>query len=91
MTLADGDRVRLLSGVRLHDDRVRGTMVLLAPERAIRLDPVGAAILAETDGRPFGEIVDRLAARYDAPRARIAEDAAAFLGGLIERRMAEVS
>ncbi len=83
--------VRLLSGVRAKHDGVRGTWVLLAPERALRLDPVGAAILEETDGaRPFAEIVDRLAARFDAPRARIEADAGAFLASLIERRMAEV-
>lgn len=82
---------RLLSGVRPKHDTVRGTWVLLAPERALRLDPVGAAILEETDGaRPFSDIVDRLAARFDAPRERIAGDAGAFLSSLIERRMAEV-
>jgi pyrroloquinoline quinone biosynthesis protein D len=78
-------------GVRLHDDRVRGMKVLLAPERALKLDAIGAAILGELDGRAsFAEIVARLAARYDAPAERIAEDAARFLGGLIDRRMVEV-
>jgi pyrroloquinoline quinone biosynthesis protein D len=78
-------------GVRLHDDRVRGMKVLLAPERALKLDATGAAVLGELDGRAnFAEIVARLAARYDAPPERIAEDAARFLGGLIDRRMVEV-
>ncbi|MDT8343289.1 MAG: pyrroloquinoline quinone biosynthesis peptide chaperone PqqD [Thermohalobaculum sp.] len=81
---------RLLRGVRTRFDRVRGIWVLLAPERTLRLDQIGAAILAETDGvRSFGEIVDRLAAAYQAPRERIAADAGAFLAALIERRMAE--
>jgi pyrroloquinoline quinone biosynthesis protein D len=79
-------------GVRLHDDRVRGMTVLLAPERALKLDPPGAAVLAELDGRAsFGEIVDRLAARFDAPPDRIAEDAGRFLAGLVERRMVELA
>jgi pyrroloquinoline quinone biosynthesis protein D len=79
-------------GVRVHDDRIRGMKVLLAPERALKLDATGAAILGEIDGRAsFGEIVARLAARYDAPPDRIAEDAARFLGGLIDRRMVELA
>jgi pyrroloquinoline quinone biosynthesis protein D len=89
-TFPDSARPVLLSGVRTHWDRVRGRWFLLAPERAIALDDIGVAILAETDGgRSFAGIVDRLAARYDAPRARIAADARTFLAGLIERRMAE--
>ena len=88
--LPDTARPALLSGVRVKHDRVRGTWVLLAPERALKLDPVGHAILSEVDGeRPFAEIVETLAARYDAPRARIAGDARAYLVSLIERRMAE--
>jgi len=89
-TLAETARPRLLRGVRPKFDRVRGIWVLLAPERALKLDQIGHAILAETDGeRSFGEIVDRLAAAYNAPRDRIAEDAGRFLVSLIERRMAE--
>ena len=89
--LPDEGRPRLLSGVRTRFDPVRDTWVLLAPERVIRLDPVGAAILAQTDGEAsFAQIVERLAAKYQAPAERIATDARAFLTGLIERRMAEV-
>ena len=80
----------LLRGVRTHWDAVRGNWVLLAPERAIALDEIGAAILAETDGEtPFGEIVERLAAKYKAPPERIATDARRFLTALIDRRMVE--
>ncbi|MGM0583306.1 MAG: pyrroloquinoline quinone biosynthesis peptide chaperone PqqD [Pseudomonadota bacterium] len=89
-TLPDAARPALLRGVRTRYDSVRGNWVLLAPERALKLDPVAAAILAETDGaRSFAEIVDALAAKFDAPRERIAHDARAFLEKLIERRMAE--
>jgi pyrroloquinoline quinone biosynthesis protein D len=70
-------------GVRLHDDRVRGVPVLLGPERALILDEIGAAILAEVDGtRSIGAITDRLAARYMAPRDEIAGDVRAFLDDL---------
>lgn len=89
--IPDEGRPALLRGVRTHWDRVRGRWFLLAPERAMALDEIGAAILSEADGkRPFAEIVARLAARYDAPPERIADDARAFLGALIERRMAQV-
>jgi pyrroloquinoline quinone biosynthesis protein D len=88
--VSDASRPALLRGVRTKFDPVRGCWFLLAPERALKLDPVAAAILAETDGaRSFAEVVDALAARFDAPRERIARDVRAFLGKLIERRMAE--
>lgn len=78
-------------GVRLHFDRVRDCWVLLAPERAITLDPVGQAILAEVDGRrSFGAITAALAARYAAPPERIAADCAAFLGALRDRLFVEI-
>jgi pyrroloquinoline quinone biosynthesis protein D len=79
-------------GVRLHHDHVRDRWVLLAPERTIDLDPVGRAVLEEVDGaRPFGAIVARLAARYDAPEAQIAADAGAYLDGLADRRIVDVT
>ena len=89
-TLADGARPVLLRGVRTHWDKVRGNWVLLAPERALTLDAIGVAILAETDGETsFAEIVGRLASKYDAPAEQIAGDARRFLVSLIDRRMAE--
>ena len=81
---------RLLSGVRTKHDTVRGNWVLLAPERAIKLDQIGAAILAETDGtRTLGGILDALAAKYNAPREQIAGDVVKFLTSLRDRRMLE--
>lgn len=75
-------------GVRLHDDKVRGLRVLLAPERAIELDAIGDAILTELDGaRSLGQVLDRLSVLYDAPRDQIEGDVREFLGGLIDRRM----
>ena len=92
MTLADDQVPRLLRGVRTKHDKVRGIDVLLAPERVLKLDPVGSAILAEADGeRSFRQIVAALAERYDAPPERIADDAREFLESLIERRMAEAT
>jgi pyrroloquinoline quinone biosynthesis protein D len=91
MTLADTAVPSLPRGVRLHWDRVREAWVLLAPERVLKLDPVGRAVLAKVDGTAsFGAIVTALAADYAAPRERIAEDAARFLAGLAERRMVDL-
>ena len=90
--MTEGETPRLLSGVRTKFDKVRGNWVLLAPERAIKLDEIGAAILAETDGkRDLGGILDALAAKYNAPREQIAGDVVKFLGSLRERRMLEVT
>lgn len=92
MSLDEAAVPRLLRGVRTKFDTVRGIWVLLAPERVLKLDAVGAAILAETDGaRAFGEIVAVLAAKFDAPADRIAADAGAFLTSLVDRRMAEIA
>ncbi|AWI86420.1 pyrroloquinoline quinone biosynthesis peptide chaperone PqqD (plasmid) [Alloyangia pacifica] len=79
-------------GVRLHHDRVRGGWVLLAPERAVTLDPIAHAILSEVDGtRSLAEITGILAARYAAPPEQIAADAAGFLQALHARRFLDLS
>ncbi len=78
-------------GVRLHEDRVRGGFVLLAPERAIALDPVGHAILSRIDGvRDFRAIVSDLAATFGAPADQVAADSAEFIESLAERRILEI-
>lgn len=79
-------------GVRLHHDKVRDTWVLLAPERAITLDPVGHAILTEVDGtRSFGQITETLAERYSAPVEQIRSDSSGFLDALRNRRFLDVA
>ena len=88
--IADHECPVILRGVRTHFDKVRGMWMLLAPERALRLDDVGRAILDEVDGaRSFAEIVERLTVKFNAPRERIAEDARTYIDGLIARRMVE--
>jgi len=92
LALADTDRPALPRGVRVVEDRVRGGQVLLAPEKAIALDAIGSAILARVDGqRSFAEIVAGLAATYDAPAERIAEDVQRFLAGLRARMFVQVA
>lgn len=78
-------------GVRLHRCAVRKGTYLLAPERAVKMDPIGEAILGAMDGeRSLAAIVDHLAAEFDAPRQRIEADVGKFLTDLVERRMVEV-
>ncbi len=90
--LADSERPFLPRGVRLKWCAVREGWFLLAPERAIRLDPVGAAILTALDGeRDFAAVTATLAADFDAPQERIAADARRFLADLMDRRMVEVA
>lgn len=79
-------------GVRLHFDKVREGWVLLAPERAIRLDAIGHAILSEIDGRrSLDEIAGALAARYGAPVADVTKDCGEFLTTLVGRRILDLA
>ncbi|MCE8514310.1 pyrroloquinoline quinone biosynthesis peptide chaperone PqqD [Ruegeria pomeroyi] len=92
LALAPTDRPYLPRGVRLVADRVRGGLVLLAPEKAVALDAVGEAILSRMDGQTsLAALVDQLAAAYDAPRAEIEKDVQAFLQGLRARMFLMVS
>ncbi|PZQ52477.1 MAG: pyrroloquinoline quinone biosynthesis peptide chaperone PqqD [Rhodovulum sulfidophilum] len=93
-------------GVRLHFDAVRQAWVLLAPERAIRLDQIGHAILSRVDGqRSFGaitreladsfnapedQITRELADSFNAPEDQIARDSAGYLAALLDRRFLEL-
>lgn len=88
--LKDSDCPVILRGVRPHFDKVRGVWLLLAPERALKLDDIGRAILEQVDGkRSFAEITKILADKYDAPVERIAGDARTYLSGLMARRFVE--
>ena len=83
---------RLGAGVRLQYDKVRDTWGLLAPERLFALDGPSTEVLKLVDGRRcLGAIIDDLAARYNAPRALIADDVTAMLGGLAEKNVLHLS
>lgn len=87
----DLERVPVLPrGVRLHRCAVRKAWLLLAPERALALDAIGAEILGEIDGaRSAGAIAAALAKRHGAPEERVAADVGAFLGDLRRRGMVD--
>ncbi len=91
LTLAPRDVPFLPRGVRVQPDRVRGGMVLLAPEKAVALDEIGVAILSRVDGRAsLSQIVRDLAQTYQAPEDQIAADVQTFLQGLRARVFLQV-
>jgi pyrroloquinoline quinone biosynthesis protein D len=82
------ERPRLAPGVRLHFDRVRNAWVLLGPERVIETEGPANEILRRCDGsRTIAQIVDELAAIYNADRNEIAGDVTDILAELLVKRM----
>lgn len=89
--IAAADTPIIPRGVRVHHDRVRDGWVLLAPERAISLDPVGLAIMQAIDNqRTFGDIAGSLSQTYGAPLDQVTQDCAEFIQSLAERRILEI-
>jgi pyrroloquinoline quinone biosynthesis protein D len=81
-------RPRLLRGVRLKNDQVRKSWVLLAPERYLRLNAISVDILQRCDGAAaLSAIVDELSQKYSADRAMVERDVRSLLNGLLEKRM----
>lgn len=70
-------------GFRLRHDAVRDAWVVLAPERLLLLDQVGAAVLHLVDGvRTVPDIVAALAVQFDAPATQIVGDVDTMLRDL---------
>ena len=91
MTVPAGARPRLAGGVRLREDSVRGEIVLLAPERVLKVSRTAAEILRRCDGeRQLGEIIDELASLYTAEADRIGADVRALLSDLASKRLVEL-
>ncbi|MGP3981787.1 pyrroloquinoline quinone biosynthesis peptide chaperone PqqD [Streptomyces sp. KR80] len=71
-------RPALGRAVALRHDRVRGTDLLVLPERVVVLNSQAADVLRLCDGqRDVDEIVDELATRF--PDAPVATEVPAFL------------
>ena len=84
-------RPRLARGVRLKEDKARGGYVLLAPERVLNANPTAVEVLSLCDGeRTVAEVIDALAEKFSAERARIAADVASLLHELATKRMVEL-
>ncbi len=73
---------------RLHEDRARSRTVILAPERAYELDPIGLIVLRAINGETrLGDLCAKLAAQYSAPLDIIARDVTGLLQGLADKRL----
>lgn len=91
ISIAPDARPRLSCGVRLHEDRVRGRTVLLAPEHVVAPNASAIEILRRCNGAlTFSEIVDDLAQTHGVPRDRVAADAERLIKDLIKRRMVDL-
>jgi pyrroloquinoline quinone biosynthesis protein D len=88
LELTPDSRPHLLRGVKLKNDQVRKTWVLLAPERFLRLNAISVDILRRCDGQAaLASIVDELANTYAADRAVVERDVRVLLSSLVEKRM----
>ena len=75
------NRPRLVDGVRLQYDDVRGEHLLLIPEGAVRLNQTAVDVLELCDGRRSpDEIAATLSERYAG--ADVADDVRELLGGM---------
>ena len=90
-TVTEDARPRLPRGVRLVHNEAQGGMVLLAPERVFKPDPIALEILKRCTGEAtLDAIADDLAKTYSAPRERILADISALLRSLAEKRLLEL-
>ncbi|HEY9868883.1 MAG TPA: pyrroloquinoline quinone biosynthesis peptide chaperone PqqD [Candidatus Obscuribacterales bacterium] len=82
--LTDNSNPRLARKARLRYDKVRQSAVLLVPERVIKLNATGAAILELCDGvHTLESIVRELEARFQQDELR--GDVVEFLQDMIAR------
>ena len=73
-------------GVKFRFDAVREAWIVLAPEKLFLPDEQAIEILKLVDGaRSLGGIIDDLAARFQAPRAMIADDVTTMLSDLADK------
>ena len=86
--LGGGAVLRFLPHVKFRYDERRQAWIVLAPEKLFMPDEQAAEILRLVDGtRTVDDIIDALAAEYDAPRADIAADVTAMLQDLVDKRV----
>ena len=75
----------LRRGVRRQFDAARNAPVLQAPERVVVLDEIADAILGEcAAGGCLGQVSERLAVRFQAPREVVEADVIAFFQELFD-------
>jgi pyrroloquinoline quinone biosynthesis protein D len=90
--IAPSTRPRLPRGVRLVHNEAQGGWVLLAPERVFKADAIAHEILKRCTGEAtLEQIVDDLAAAFNAPRERIHDDVVTLIGGLADKKLLVLS
>jgi len=89
--IAADAKPRLPRGVRLVHNEAQGGLVLLAPERVFKPDPIAVEILKRCTGEAtLDAIVEDLAKTYSAPRERILADVSALLRSLADKKLLEL-
>ena len=86
MTVSETSRPALAPHIVLKRDEARSRWVILAPERVLVPDETAVEVVGMTDGQTtVAEIVDQLAAKYNAPREEIAADVIEMLQDLADQ------
>jgi pyrroloquinoline quinone biosynthesis protein D len=83
--ITEASAPRLADHITMRFDEARGRWVILAPERVMMPDDIAVEILKRCDGRTVAEVIDDLAAAFDAPRGDIARDVLAMLQDLADK------
>ena len=82
---------RLPRGVRLRYDDVRGHWMLLAPERAFKIDDTAAEVLKRVDGkRDLTGVIAAVAEAFSEQPETIAADVEAMLADLAAKRVLDL-
>lgn len=90
MTVALDARPRLSAKARLRSDARSGETLLLYPERGLKLNRTGEAVLALCTGTAtVGEIAAALAVQHGAETETVLAEVRAFLDGLAARGLLE--
>ena len=86
ITVSEASRPVLPRHAKLKYDETRKVWVILAPERVLAPDEIAVEGLQLCDGvRNVAAIVDKLVAKYAAPREAIATDVVAMLQDLADK------
>ena len=81
-----GSRPALPRHIKLRHDAGRGRWVILGPESVFNPDDTAVSVLQKCDGeRQVSQIVELLAAEYNAPAAEISADVIAMLQDLADK------
>ena len=82
---------RLPRGVRLRFDEVRGHWMLLAPERAFKIDETAAEVLKRVDGkRDLAGVIAETAAAFGEEPDTIAADVIEMLRDLAAKKVLDL-